>query len=136
MRHPTLIQPASLTPRALGTLQRLPKVIGNASLVRELAYTARRFSGKEAVGMGLFSRCLPDRPALYAAAAELAAEISSKSPVAIVGTKINLNYARDHPVSKSLEYQATWSSSLLQSEDLPKSFMASLNKGKAEYSKL
>merc|ERR1740130_1715818 len=67
----------------LGTLQRLPKIVGNASLVRELAYTARKFTGTEAVAMGFFSRCLPDETSLLAAAKELAEVISSKSPVAI-----------------------------------------------------
>jgi hypothetical protein len=32
----------------LGTLQRLPKIIGNMSTIKELAYTARPFSSKEA----------------------------------------------------------------------------------------
>ncbi len=37
----------------VGTLQRLPKVVGNDSLVRELVYTARRFTAQEALNMGL-----------------------------------------------------------------------------------
>lgn len=37
----------------LGTLQRLPKVVGNVSLARELVYTARKFSAEEALAMGL-----------------------------------------------------------------------------------
>lgn len=120
----------------LGTLQRLPKVMGNQSAVRELAYTARRFEAKEALELGLVSRVYKSQEELVERARELAEEIASKSPVAVVGTKVNLNYARDHSVRESLEYQATWSSSALLSEDLPKSFFASLNKEKAVYSKL
>lgn len=37
----------------IGTLQRLPKVVGNVSLARELVYTARKFSAEEALAMGL-----------------------------------------------------------------------------------
>lgn len=37
----------------VGTLQRLPRIVGNESLVRELAYTARRFHAHEAHEMGL-----------------------------------------------------------------------------------
>ena len=37
----------------VGTLQRLPRVIGNDSLARELAYTARPFYADEAKQMGL-----------------------------------------------------------------------------------
>ncbi len=37
----------------VGTLQRLPKVVGNDSLARELVYTARRFTAQEAHSMGM-----------------------------------------------------------------------------------
>lgn len=37
----------------LGTLQRFPKIVGNDSLVRELVYTARKFSAEEANKLGL-----------------------------------------------------------------------------------
>lgn len=38
------------------------------------------------------------------AAFALAADISSKSPVAVQGSKINLIYSRDHSVDESLDY--------------------------------
>lgn len=120
----------------LGTLQRLPSIVGNDSKIRELAYTARRFDAQEAKEIGFLSEVLPDRDSLYERAAQLAAQIASKSPVAITGTKLNLNYARDHSVADSLVYQATWSGAALQTDDLVKSFMASLQKKKAVYSKL
>ena len=41
----------------VGTLQRLPKVIGNDSLCRELCYTARPFYSAEAKEFGLV-RCV------------------------------------------------------------------------------
>jgi delta(3,5)-delta(2,4)-dienoyl-CoA isomerase len=37
----------------VGTLQRLPKVVGNDSLVREWAYTARRITAEEAQKAGM-----------------------------------------------------------------------------------
>ena len=37
----------------VGTLQRLPKVIGSESLTRELVYTARRVSSSDALQYGL-----------------------------------------------------------------------------------
>lgn len=36
----------------VGTLQRLPKIIGNDSLARELCYTARKFHSDEAKEIG------------------------------------------------------------------------------------
>lgn len=40
----------------VGTLQRLPKVIGSQSLVRELCFTGRKFDSKEAFACGLVNR--------------------------------------------------------------------------------
>ena len=45
----------------VGALQRLPKVIGSESLVRELCLTARKFYSDEAFQCGLVSRVLPDK---------------------------------------------------------------------------
>lgn len=37
----------------VGTLQRLPKLVGGDSKLRELVYTARKFSAQEALHMGM-----------------------------------------------------------------------------------
>lgn len=42
----------------IGTLQRLPKITGNDSLVRELALTGRNFKADEAERMGFVSRVI------------------------------------------------------------------------------
>ena len=34
----------------------------------------------------------------------MAKEIASKSPVAVQGSKVNLNFSRDHPVDVALDY--------------------------------
>uniref|UniRef100_H2NYQ1 Delta(3,5)-Delta(2,4)-dienoyl-CoA isomerase, mitochondrial n=1 Tax=Pongo abelii TaxID=9601 RepID=H2NYQ1_PONAB len=108
----------------VGTLQRLPKVIGNQSLVNELAFTARKMMADEALGSGLVSRVFPDKEVMLDAALALAAEISSKSPVAVQSTKVNLLYSRDHSVAESLNYVASWNMSMLQTQDLMKSVQA------------
>merc|ERR1712142_1461817 len=77
----------------VGTLQRLPRVIGNQSLVNELCLTARRLPSDEAERCGLVSRVHQTKDEMMAAAVELAAGIASKSPVAVQGTKINLVYS-------------------------------------------
>ena len=41
---------------------------------------------------------------MMAAAIEMASDIAGKSPVAVQGTKVNLNYARDHSVQDGLEF--------------------------------
>ncbi|XP_042202230.1 delta(3,5)-Delta(2,4)-dienoyl-CoA isomerase, mitochondrial [Callorhinchus milii] len=112
----------------VGTLQRLPKVLGNASLVCELAYTARKMMSDEALSCGLVSRIFQDKESLLDGAFEMASEIASKSPVAVQGTKHNLIYSRDHSVREGLDYMATWNMAMLQTEDVVKSAQASMEK--------
>ncbi|XP_029062610.1 delta(3,5)-Delta(2,4)-dienoyl-CoA isomerase, mitochondrial [Monodon monoceros] len=112
----------------VGTLQRLPRVIGNQSLVNELAFTARKMMADEALDCGLVSRVFPDKEVMLDAAFALAAEISSKSPVAVQSTKINLLYSRDHSVTDSLNFMKSWNMSMLQTEDVVKSLQALMEK--------
>lgn len=120
----------------VGTLARLPKIVGNDSAVRELALTARDFPSEEAKSLGLVSRVLPTKEDALQEAQRIAGLIASNSPVAVVGTKRNLNYARDHTVQESLDFVATWNAAMIQSDDLMKAMMASMQKKKPEFSKL
>ncbi|XP_076837466.1 delta(3,5)-Delta(2,4)-dienoyl-CoA isomerase, mitochondrial isoform X2 [Brachyhypopomus gauderio] len=112
----------------VGTLQRLPKVIGSRSLVNELALTARKMYSDEAKSSGLVSRVFPDKETLMAGALEVAGEIAARSPIAVQGTKVNLLYSRDHSVAEGLEFMATWNMSMLQTQDLVKSAQAALER--------
>ncbi|KAM6931621.1 delta(3,5)-Delta(2,4)-dienoyl-CoA isomerase, mitochondrial [Lycodopsis pacificus] len=112
----------------VGTLQRLPKVIGSRSLVNELALTGRKMFADEAKSSGLVSRVFADKEAMIAAALEMAGEIAGRSPVAVQGTKVNLVYSRDHSVAEGLDYMATWNMSMLQTQDVMKSAQASMEK--------
>lgn len=40
----------------VGTLQRMPKIIGNMSLFNELAFTARKFDSQEAKSIGFVNQ--------------------------------------------------------------------------------
>jgi delta(3,5)-delta(2,4)-dienoyl-CoA isomerase len=81
----------------IGTLAFLPKITGNQSFARELAYSARFFSAAEAEKLGFLSRVVDGgREGVVNAALELAKTIASKSPVAVTGTKQFLIHARDH----------------------------------------
>ncbi|KAM4627861.1 delta(3,5)-Delta(2,4)-dienoyl-CoA isomerase, mitochondrial [Polymixia lowei] len=112
----------------VGTLQRLPKVIGSRSLVNELALTARKMYADEAKSSGLVSRVFADKEALMSGALEMAGEIAGRSPVAVQGTKVNLVYSRDHSVPEGLDYMATWNMSMLQTQDVMKSAQAAMEK--------
>lgn len=120
----------------IGTLQRLPKIVGNESLVRELAFTSRRFQAAEAKQLGLVTRIFDSKADAEAGALALAAEIAQKSPLAIVGTKRVLTHARDHTVQEGLDYVATWNSVMSQAPDPVRASTASIQKKTAEFSKL
>ncbi|KFO71678.1 hypothetical protein N303_10009, partial [Cuculus canorus] len=112
----------------VGTLQRLPKILGSQSLVNELAFTARKLLAPEALTCGLVSRVFPDKETLLDGALDLASAIAARSPVAVQGTKVNLLFSRDHPVSDGLRFMATWNMAMLQTEDVLKSAQAALEK--------
>lgn len=114
----------------VGTLQRLPKIIGSQSLVKELAYTGRKMSASEALQAGFVNHVSNDQNRLvnliffqvsyylwiktYEAkliilsllekALDVAKQIASKSPVAVQGTKLSLDYSRDHTVEEGLNH--------------------------------
>jgi len=120
----------------VGTLQRLPKIVGSASLVREWCYTGRKVSAAEALAAGLLSRVLPTREALASEALALCVSLASKSPLALAGTKHLLNYSRDHSVAEANEHVALWNAAALQSQDVMRAMQATLSKQAPIFSNL
>ena len=90
----------------LGVLQRLMKIVPQG-VAREMAYTGERMNAERAMAAGLVNQVLPDAAALLAHAMSLARDIAAKSPLAIAGSKLALNHARDHGTASSLQ-QMTW----------------------------
>lgn len=120
----------------VGTLQRLPKIVGNEGLVRELSYTARKFGAEEALKMGFLTRVFETRDEALTGSMELAKQIASKSPLAVIGTKRMITYTRDHSVQDGLEYIATWNGPALQAPDMGLAAKAMFEKKTATFSKL
>lgn len=116
----------------IGTLQRLPKVIAQG-IAREMIYTGRKVSGKEAKSIQLVNETYPDKEALLAGVMAIAANIASKSPLSIRGAKHVLNYSRDHGVDDGLEYIATWNAGMLISDDIMKAVQAYMQKSEAVF---
>lgn len=101
----------------LGTLQRLTYLLPGG-IVRELAFSGRRMAAEEAARYGLANRVEADREAALAAARALAGEIAAKSPLAVAGTKLSLNYSRGRPVEEGLRHVALWNANALGTADL------------------
>jgi len=119
----------------VGTLQRLPKIIPDSKM-REMSYTGRRMYAEEAKDTGLVSDTFESQEKLLEGANKLAAEIASKSPVAIYGLKAVMNYSRDHSVNESLEYNALWSGAMLSQKDMTEAMTANMEKREASFNKL
>uniref|UniRef100_A0AC34RAY5 Uncharacterized protein n=1 Tax=Panagrolaimus sp. JU765 TaxID=591449 RepID=A0AC34RAY5_9BILA len=117
----------------VGVLQRIQRVTGNDSLTRELVFTARSFNGMQAKEFGLVSRIFDKKDDMILAAKELAKEIAKKSPVAVQGSKIMMNYARNHSTTDSLEAMVLWNASMLQTEDLMTNALAMQSKKTPEF---
>jgi enoyl-CoA hydratase len=91
----------------LGSLQRLPKIV-----------TGERVDAERALAIGLVNAVLPDAGALAIHANELAAQIAAKSPLAIAGSKLAINIARDHGTAESLSQMALLQSAIFDTGEM------------------
>ncbi len=72
----------------------------------------------EAREAGLVNAVYKTAEDMLNAVMKVAAEIATKSPLAINGTKEMLNYTRDHSVDDALRYMAVWQAGMFFSNDL------------------
>jgi enoyl-CoA hydratase len=116
----------------VGTLQRLPKLIPLA-VVKELAYTGRRLGADRALQYGLVNAIFDTPEAMVEAALACAAEIASKPPVAIWGTKQAIHYARDHSVDDALKQMGWLQGMIWSNRHVMESVVAMKSKRAAEF---
>lgn len=107
----------------LGVLQRLPKLIPEG-VARELAYTGARLPAERALALGLVNAVLPDTDALLTHVMGVARTIAAKSPLAIAGSKLALNHARDHGVAASLQQMSLLQSAIFDTAEMGRAIMA------------
>src|SRR3954462_5232275 len=77
----------------VGATQYLPRIIGER-LAREMIFCARRFTAKEAVGIGLINKCVPQKD-LLAETLKWCETMKGHSALTIRMTKRSLNSASD-----------------------------------------
>lgn len=119
----------------LGVLQRLPKIVP-PGIAREMAYTGERLPAERALQAGLVNTVLADAGATLAHALALAASIAAKSPLAIAGSKLALNYAVDHPTGAALEQMALLQSAIFDIGEMGQAIAAWKAKGAAAFDAL
>ncbi|MGZ4683037.1 MAG: crotonase/enoyl-CoA hydratase family protein [Acidimicrobiales bacterium] len=119
----------------VGTLQRLPKLVPDA-VCRELAYLGGRMPASRAYEVGLINGVYDTHDELVAGALDVAAQIATKSPLAVWGSKEMITYARDHSVADSLNYIATWQTGMFQPADMMETFAAKADQRDPEFDDL
>ena len=119
----------------LGSLQRLPKIVPQG-VARQMAYTGERVGAERALAIGLVNAVLPDAAALAAHAAELATQIAVKSPLAIAGSKLALNQARDFGTAEALSQMTLLQSAIFDIGEMERAINAWKAKGAADYAPL
>ncbi len=119
----------------LGVLQRLPKIVPPA-VAREMAYTGDRIDAQRALATGLVNAVLPDAAATTAHALALAGRIAAKSPLAIAGTKLAVNYAVDHPTAEALQQMTLLQSAIFDIGEMATAIAAWKAKADAEFAPL
>ena len=119
----------------LGSLQRLPKIVPQG-VAREMAYTGERMSAERALAVGLVNAVLPDAAALLERAMTLARTIAAKSPLAIAGTKLALNHARDHSTASALHQMTLLQSAIFDSGEMAMAIAAWKEKRVADFEAL
>jgi len=107
----------------VGTFPRLCKLIPEG-WVRELAYTGRRLPAQRARDIGLVNEVFDSHEAVVAHALATAREIASKSPLAVAGSKVMINYARDHTIKDGLDYIAVWQVGMFSGPHMAETFAA------------
>ena len=116
----------------VGTFPRLCKLIPEG-WVRELAYTGRRLPAQRAKEIGLVNEVFDTHEALLAHVMETAREIASKPPLAVAGSKVMVNYARDHSIKDALDYIAVWQTGMFAPQHMMESFAAKQEKRAPDY---
>jgi enoyl-CoA hydratase len=119
----------------IGVLQRLPKIVPQG-VARQMAYTGERLSAERALAVGLVNAVLPDAGALLQHALALAKDIAAKSPLAIAGSKLALNHARDHGTAAALQQMTLLQSAIFDIDEMGRAIAAWKDKRPAEFESL
>ena len=107
----------------LGTFPRLCHLLPQG-LVRELSYTGRRMQALEAQEHGLVNEVWDTQEEMLEGVMAIARDIASKAPNAVTGSKVMINYARDHSIKDGLDYVALWQAGLAQHADIAEAIKA------------
>ena len=120
----------------VGTFPRLCNLMPTGR-VRELASSGRRLPARKAMELGFVNEIFPNQQAMLGHVMGIAKDIAEKSPLAVYGSKVMINYARDHSVADGLDYIATWQAGMYFPEtDMMEAFKAKSEKRPGKFDEL
>jgi enoyl-CoA hydratase len=103
------------------------------AVVKEMAYTGKRLDAQRALQYGLVNAVFDTDAAMLGAALQCAAEIASKPPIAIWGTKQAIHYARDHSVDDALRQMGWLQGAIWSNRHVMEAVMAMKTKRAGEF---
>ena len=116
----------------VGTFPRLQRYIPEG-WVKEMAYTGMRVKADKAKEIGLVNDVFETHEELLAHVMGVAAEIAAKNPVAVTGSKVLINYGRDHSTADTLDYIGVWNASMLPASHMKEAMVAQMEKREPEF---
>jgi len=116
----------------VGTFPRLQRYIPEG-WVKQMAYTGERLPAAKAKEIGLVNDVFDTQEELLDHVLGVAKEIARKNPVAVTGSKVLINYGRDHSTADTLDYIGVWNASMLPPAHMQEAFMAKAQKREAEF---
>jgi enoyl-CoA hydratase len=119
----------------LGSLQRLPKIVPEG-VAREMAYSGERLGADRRAGGRSGQRGAARCRGAARPAMTLARSIAAKSPLAIAGSKLALNHARDHGTAASLQQMTLLQSAIFDTGEMATAIAAWKEKRAAEFAAL
>jgi enoyl-CoA hydratase len=111
----------------VGTFPRLCKLMPEG-WVRQLAYTGERLPAERALQLGLINEVFDTQAAMLEHAKKVAGEIALRNPLAVTGSKVMINYARDHSTADCLDYIGVWNAAMLAGPHMREAFAARAEK--------
>ncbi|UCH92144.1 MAG: crotonase/enoyl-CoA hydratase family protein [Candidatus Aminicenantes bacterium] len=116
----------------VGVLQRLPLIVGQG-IARELAFTARDISAKQAKEIHLVNHVYKNSDELLKSTEKIALQIAHHSPLAVQASKDVLNYGVGKSIHDGLKYVAAISANIIPSHDFMEAITAFFEKRKPHF---
>lgn len=116
----------------MGSLQRLPAIVGEGA-ARELCLTGEDFAASRALTLGLVNHVDDTPQSAMTHAREIAMRIAANPPLTVQGVKRVMNERAHRGLRESLDYNALWNATFMQSRDFAEAISAFTEKREPKF---